>query len=56
MANAQKNHPNYVIMQIITKYFALHTYEQNRVVSKCSMQINLGLEISERQFILGILY
>ena len=55
-ANARKNHANYPSMQIIRAYFTLHSYEQQRVVSRASMRIKWGMQISEGHIIRAILY
>ena len=39
MANARKNHANYLSMRIIRAYFMLRSYEWQRVVPRASIQI-----------------
>ena len=56
MANAWKNHENYLRMWIIRAYFTLCFYQWWRVVSRVSVRIKHGMWISEDQIIQAILY
>ena len=55
MANARKNHANYVSMWIIRAYFTLGNIILRRVVSQTIMQIIRDVQISEGQIIWAIL-
>ena len=55
-ANAQKNHANYLSMQIIQAYFMLSNITLRRIVSWTIMRIIRGMRISEGQIIRVILY
>ena len=54
MANVWKNNANYPNMWIIRPYFMLHSYEWQRFVSRASMQIKQGMQISKGQIITAL--